>query len=504
MQPNPGLEGDGATTAIEWFFDPVVGHRRRRHQLATGAAILLLYLGGFYMWFGLLSYKNFSFRVGDWSYEHRFYLVLKEAVTRGVLPFYTSYPYHGNHHFLAFVNIPASPQIILLKFLSIQDYLVFNTVFFYSLSVHGCWLIAKKYRLSLAAFTWVFLLVNFNGHITSHLAIGHTQWFAYFLFPYALLLMLDIRRDCFAWRTALVLSGILFFMLLQGGVHIYVITMTFLFLLVVTNLNRSNLVRFGQVAGLSAVMASCRLLPGLFFFGDTPRLFVPGYATLRQIADELVILHPNPQGMGTDYAPAQWAGATVELLPWEYDLYVGVSAFAFLAICGLLWRFRSPLPSRFQFKNLDWPMAIMTWMALGPNYYFVIASGIPVLSSVERAPARFVIVPLLILIVVGATRLQTVLDNGWHAITVRLLAVVGVAHTGFALYLHFMNWRVETMEHSYESVPMELFATMEAGDNAAYESVVKGSILVSILAVILWSWLYYAALQRKAHGATVD
>ena len=486
----------GKFSLDQWLFDPITGSKNKLHRLATGIAVALLYLGGFYMWFSLLSYEDFSFRVGDWSSEHRFYSVLKEGISRGVFPFYSSYPYHGNNQFLAFVNIPASPQIVLLKFLDIQDYLIFNTVLFYTLSTHGCWLFAKKYRLSLAVFAWLFLLVNFNGHITSHLAIGHTQWFAYFLLPYALLLMLEIERDRFTRRTALVLSGILFLMLLQGSIHIYVLTMLFLLLLVVTNLSRSNILRFLLITTLSAAMASCRLLPGLLFFGDTPRLFVPGYATLRHIVDELIILHPNPKGLGNDYAPTQWVGATVEPLPWEYDVYIGVTGFIFLVICGLVLRFRGALPRTVLFKNLDWPLVLMTWLALGSSYYFVAASGIPVISSVERAPARFFLMPLLMLMVMGAIRLQSVIESKRYGTAVRMVTLGGAAHTGFALYLHFMNWRVETMEHSYENVPVVLEATMVAGDNAFYESVVRGSLIFSLLAIVVWFWLYRAALKN--------
>jgi hypothetical protein len=121
---------------------------------------------------------------------------------------------------------------------------------------------------------------------------------------------------------------------------------------------------------------------------------------------------------------------------------------------------------------------------------------------VERAPSRFFILPLLALIVIGVVRLQSLLFHASYGLTLRLLSILGTAHTAFLLSLHFANWRIESMEASFAEKKVVLNAALAAGNDAFYEAVVKGSIGVSLLAVVLWVWLYKRARKRMESSSS--
>ncbi len=472
------------------------GAHLRRWTVAVG--LLGLYLGGAHQWFSLLAYDEFSFRVGDWCYEHRFYSVLKEAISTFQIPFYTSSPFHDNDRFLSFVNIPFSPQVILLKFLEIKEYLVFNLLFLYTLCFHGCLLIARKYKLSICAFALLFIFVNFNGHVTSHIAIGHTQWFAYFLLPYFFYLTLEIRSNYFPRRVALWLGALLFFILLQGAIHFYIPSCLFLLILVLSNYSHRNLWRYLEIVVLSTLLAACRLVPALVGFGDKPRMFLAGYASFYDIVEQMTILFPNELGTGDRYPPVQWLGASVREFPWEYDIYIGLAGSLFLALAGIVLRFgdRLGVPVR-AFKNLDWPIASMTWLSIGPNFYFVVAMGIPFVSTTERIPSRFIVWPLLALLTVAVVRLQALLERRWCAVPLRLLSLILTIHTAFLVRLHFFNWRTESMESYFAERVVELGAAIVSGEDTAYERVVLASLGMTLAAVVFWLWLFRRSREEQ-------
>ena len=92
--------------------------------------------------------------------------------------------------YLACPDTLLSPQALLLLFLEPGPFMLANVLFMYTLGWVGMLLIRRRYHLALVPFTALLLLFNFNGHITAHLAVGHSEWVGYFILPFFVLLVL--------------------------------------------------------------------------------------------------------------------------------------------------------------------------------------------------------------------------------------------------------------------------------------------------------------------------
>jgi len=245
--------------------------------------LVLLYLVGVFYWVRLLDYGAIDPNTHDWTWEFPFHSVIKEALTTFRIPFYISMEYHANDHFLAFANIAYSPQIILLRFLSIGNYLLINVLLLFSLGFHGCLLLRRKYGLSLVAFAFVLALMLFNGYVTSHLAVGHTQWFSCFFLPYFIYLTLDIEAGNFSRKRMLLIALVLFVMILNGAVHIALMASLYLLLIVLFNPSVTCFVRLVQTAACTALLGACKLVPAIVFFGDKSRDFLVGFTSINEL-----------------------------------------------------------------------------------------------------------------------------------------------------------------------------------------------------------------------------
>src|SRR5262245_20762907 len=147
--------------------------RGRRDEWLLG----VLFLAGAVHWllfFGLPP--RLPAGVGDWAKERRYYTVLGEAVREVRVPYFVSRPIQETRKFLAIPEVVWSPQVLLLGVLDVETYVAAQTVLLYTAGFIGCLWLRRRYSLSALPFTLLFLLFNFNGHVTAHLAVGHSMW----------------------------------------------------------------------------------------------------------------------------------------------------------------------------------------------------------------------------------------------------------------------------------------------------------------------------------------
>jgi len=173
--------------------EPAAPAGERRRALAPALALAFLYLTGVVHWllfFNLASaaFRGPSFSVEDWPKEYRYYSILQQAVRGDRVPFYVSRPIH-TRKFLALPEVSWSPQLLLLRFMPVGAFVVANTLLLYSAGFAGLLLIRRRYSLGLLPFAFLFAIFAFNGHVTAHLAVGHSMWVGYFLLPFVLLLL---------------------------------------------------------------------------------------------------------------------------------------------------------------------------------------------------------------------------------------------------------------------------------------------------------------------------
>jgi hypothetical protein len=366
--------------------------------------------------------------VGDWAKERRYYTVLRQAVREGRVPYYVSRPIQGTRKFLANPEVVLSPQVLFLRFLEVEPFVAVQTVLAYTAGFVGCSWLRRRYRLSLLPFTLLFLVFNFNGHLTAHLAVGHSMWAGGFLLPFFFLYMLELIEGRDPRRTPVKLALALFAILLQGALHVF---NWCVLLLVLTAAFRWRLA--GAVARTllwAGVAGACRLLPAAVVWSDREVVFLTGYPGLGDLASALLTLRPP------DLQKA--SGLNV----WEYDAFVGPLALAWIVAFGVA---RMPAEHR----SLRGPLAVMVLLSLGSFYYVVHVLKVPLLNA-ERASSRLLIVPVLLLAVLAAIATERDADRlGRHRIAAWAVAVA----TAVLLATHSVVWSLPSFERVWPPPP---------------------------------------------------
>ena len=101
-------------------------------------------------------------------------------------------------NFFSNLWLPITPQIILLKFISIKSFLLIQTVFISIICVRSFLLWKKKLKFSLYC---LFILIPswiFGGFIVTRFAVGHWMFIGFLLIPllfYILNNMINLKKN---------------------------------------------------------------------------------------------------------------------------------------------------------------------------------------------------------------------------------------------------------------------------------------------------------------------
>jgi hypothetical protein len=97
------------------------------------------------------------------------------------------------------------------------------------------------------------------------------------------------------------------------------------------------------------------------------------------------------------------------------------------------------------YRLLYFPMLVMAFFSMGDVYRPIFNSHIPFMDS-QRAPTRFIIIPVVFLIILACIQFQNWINernaNGWME---RVAVLFGLAFTGYDLFGHSRAWRLATM-----------------------------------------------------------
>ena len=131
-----------------------------------------LWAGGVFLWGKFLNWGDIPFDWLDWAEINAPRTAfLKDAVTKGVLPLHMpdSSALRGvTDRFMSIPDALLSPQILLLRFMDVGTFFLVDTLLLYTIGMFGLLWFRRRYSLSLASFSALFLLFNFNGHILAH------------------------------------------------------------------------------------------------------------------------------------------------------------------------------------------------------------------------------------------------------------------------------------------------------------------------------------------------
>ena len=436
--------------------------------------------------FGWLTpgFAGMSFNVADWPKEVRYYVALQQALLDGRIPWYVSRSIQETRKFLANPEVPWSPDILLLRFVGIEVFLALKVLVWYAVGFAGLLVVRRRYALSLLPFTFLFLLFTANGHIVAHLAIGHSMWTGYFLLPFVFLHLTDIL-DGEGAAAPPKLALVLFLMLLQGSLHIFV---SCVLLILLSLVFRRHAWKPLVVALLwTGALGACRLVPAaVVLFGKMEQVFISGYASAGDLLAAFVrirpITYPRQGGL---FGTLNW---------WEFDAYLGPVGLAWLLWFGLVSRFKGPEARRF--AALDGPLAVLALLALDDVYAPINRLGVPLLGG-ERVSSRLLIVPIVFLVVIAAVRTQRVLESSSRKRLASVSAVVAALLVAAGLALHSREWSLPVLERTWPPPPhardlgIAILGSRDLETTArdtAYLWSVRAGVALSLMALAAAGW----------------
>jgi len=453
----------------------------------------IAYFAGAFHWAWFLNYGRVEYKYIDWQKFFDYYGVIQKALAEKTIPYFMPYFYKGTNQFLAIPETDLSPTIFLLKFLSVEEFFLAQGLILYSLGYIGCLFLKKKYRWSLFAFLCFFLVFNFNGHIVAHLAFSHWPWISYFLFPFFILWVLTLVEGDRSLAHGVRLAGVLFAMLLLGGLHPFFWCLLFLALLCLYQKNFFKPVLIG--VGLGLVFSAYRILPAMVTFFGYKNNFVFGFPSIPEFLESMISIKELKTVLGPVMDKVGYFGW------WEMDHYIGALGFGAILYFGIYRRRIKPegwdAPD---YRVLDAPMVILTILSL--NYIYGLIAHLPIpLITVERVSSRFFIIPLLFLLTLSIIGMQQMLNRSKWDWNLMLLALSALLFEGFMLLSHSLVWNVGVLQiqmreeavHAVDPVS-EWAKSMEE----FYVPVVQISFLISLTAIVVFlATVVFFKLKRR-------
>lgn len=458
-------------------------------RLVNALVLVALLLIGLRLWGVFYSWGGIALDFLDWGEVTgpRFAL-LQDAVHKGILPLHaenTTALRGVTDRYFSIADTPFSPQHLLLAFLEIGQMLFVDTVIFYALGFLGLVLIQRKYQLAPFPFALMFLLFNFNGYVTAHLAVGHSIWTSYFLLPFVFLLFARlIEEERASWLWVLSLSLLMLLILLQGFFHLYLWALVFLALLGLFNWKLFKPALFG---GLFSVLLSIpRLLPPSLALSGITQEYLGGFASVTDMVRGMIVLEDPLRAIRplTDTFP---------LNPWELDFYIGLLGFALLVGFGII------IPLRRDGRRLSFqaqfliPSLILAACSIGQVYTRVTSIlNIPPFTG-ERVTARMFIVPLVVVLFLAVIFLQRELNRrklpAWVQITALGLAYV-LYHD---LRQHMQAWRIRYLDGMVDLFPKIPFDpaqhTATVLSDPIYTNMLAGGLAIALIGLIFLIWM---------------
>ncbi|MEA4907778.1 MAG: hypothetical protein GYA17_07060 [Chloroflexi bacterium] len=479
---------------LQSVYDP---QTERRTAWFGWAWLSALYLAGIFLWGKFLNWGTIPFDFHDWAeITAPRVAFLRDAVIKGVLPLHMpdASALRGiTDRFMSLPDMLLSPQILLMRFMEVGPFILVNTLIFYTLGVIGLLVLRRRFSLSLASFSVLFFLFNFNGHILGHYSVGHVTWAGYFLFPWLAELTFQLLDGDHSWGWVAKTSLLLFFMYLQGSYHQFIWSVLFLGLLAITTWK--HFLPVFKTLVFSILLSMVRILPPVLLLSQFDDEFLGGYPTLWDVLQSLVVVKfPNEAlDVRSMLSVLGW---------WEYDLYLGLAGAAFLFYFGL-YRWLKHRNEPLGYPQLLLPIFGIFLLSIGRIYRIVRLLPIPILSG-ERASIRMIILPVFFLLVLGAVELQKWLKEQPKPPSIPLQ----ISGLGLLLLLvhdlwqHFKAWQVTNAVMAFPVTPVDLSIKVVANHpDPPYIALISAGAAISLASLVVLLFLAWRERrQRPGHA----
>ena len=455
----------------------------------------VIYLIGVFHWAWLINYGRVHVKYFDWQKFFDYYGVIKKALIESAIPYFMPYSYKGTNQFLAIPETDLSPTIFFLRFLSVEEFFLAQIIVVYSLGFLGCLWLKQRYRWSLFTFLFFFLPFNMNGHIVSHIAIGHWPWISCFLLSFFLVWVFKLVEGDLSVLHGARLSWVLFGILLLGGLHPFAWCLLFVFLLCLFQKQYWKPVLIG--VALTMVLSSYRIIPAAIAYLDYKNEFISGFPSISIFwnaltsvkgQEDMLILGFEPNGM------APW---------WEVDHYVGVIGLAAMAYFGIFLRLTKKNEWGLNdYRVLNGPMLILTILCFGSLFKLFTLIPIPFVS-IERVSSRFLIVPIMILLVISCIWMQQMFNRSSGRWGVMLGFLAGAFIHGFLFIEHSAIWQVKVWSETLSNRIIPMFDTASSWAKSVekyYIPAVQISYLISLIALLAFAAgsIYFYRKSRES------
>ena len=396
---------DFLTRTVNNVIDFLVSEPVKKYRWINLVFLSLLYGGGLYQWGKFLDWGRNNLSFHDWLYITLPRLTfLQDAMEKGLLPLHTANTEALGGittRFMAIPDVILSPQIILLRYLSLGTFIVFQVSLIYTIGFLGLLQLRRKLGLSALAFASMFLLFNFNGHILAHFSVGHFTWGGSFLLSWFALFVIELIEGKTGWRWVTKFSILLFVILLQGSYHQYVWCILFMLFLAIFSIK--NIGQIIKGVAFSILICTVRVLPPFILLGKFDNQFLGGYRETLTIINSLIHFQ-------TIYSPIGLEDASDGLSTWESTIFIGVIGTAFLLYLGI-WRAAVSPHATHNHKVILFPALCIAFLSLGKVYQTVrVLLPLPLLTGV-RVSSRLIYLAFIMVLVLATIELQAWLNQ---------------------------------------------------------------------------------------------
>lgn len=481
---------------ISTLFSP---EREARAPWLVKGWIAGLFIAGLTGWSYLLGWGSAPLDFHDWTAINLPRLLfLQNALAAGEWPLHMAgtAALHGvTDRFLTLPDVITTPQTLLLLVMPVQAFVLVDVWIFFSAGFAGLLLLRRHFNWSLVAFSGVFLLFLFNGHILAHYSVGHFTWGPYFLFPLVALLLFRFLDGDDSWRSVAWFAAVMCLMVLAGGQH----HMTWVLLLV------AFLIPFCwarawwivAVAIASGLLSAVRLLPPaleLQSFRNAGLVSdVIGYPSVSHLLGALVLLRRETPAFNVALPGNMWF---FDSAYYEFTVYVGAVG-AVLIAAGLYRWLRDERP---RYHQLIVPAFAMTALSLGSLYRLVRMTHLPMLEA-ERYAARMFSLPLSLFIVLAAAAMDRYLKQAAVSLWQRALTLVALAFVAIDVAASVRLWRVRVSSGLFGHTELDasIAAVVDRADPVYANTVVAGLGISIVTAIVL---LVLAGRERQRNRLT--
>lgn len=477
----------------ELLYTPLADLRGWRAWVGRLGVVLLFALGVY--WFGVLfNWGVHDVTFMDWAEITAPRLTfLRDAVVTAQLPLHISDPgtFHAiSYRYLAVPDTFLSPQALLLLRMSITRFNFFNVLLTFGAGYLGLLVLARRLRLSLVTFAFAALVLNFNGNLLAHFAIGHVMWTVTFLFPWFVWLTLRLADGERSWAWTFQMALLLLIIWLQGGFHQY---LWLLLLLAALGLSLRGAFLFCLRAGVFALLLSAvRILPASSYSTRYAASFITGYPSLFALWDALV--NPGNQLDGARFFPFGFEGTGA----WEISAYIGLSAALLLVVFGIWYGLLHPSAP---YRRLAPALGIILLLSIGSFYGWLRLIPLSILQG-ERVSTRILLVPLAFLTVLAAERIQRWVEgkpipNLWGTARGVMAFALALAFNDF--WYNIRMWSVLTVQEAswWVYFDKKKWFVLNQWDDTRYLVLAAAGLSLSLVTLGVLGWLAWRERRQR-------